>query len=155
MKRFILPALILAPLALAGVAIAGSHGQDGSCERGGPGGHFRGHRGPPIERIASHLDLDEGQVAELEGLRDSVFGDEDPREAHKALRETLAAELSNDAPDFEKLVSLATAEAEARHARHLDAIQGMADFAETLTPEQRALVAGHLEKGPPHGRHHR
>jgi Spy/CpxP family protein refolding chaperone len=152
MKRFIIPALILAPLAMAGVAIAGSHGQEGSCDRRGPGGHFRG---PPIERIASHLDLDEGQVAELEGLRDSVFGDEDPREAHKAFRDSIAAELATDAPDFEKLVSMATAEAEVRHARHLDAIQGLADFAETLTPEQRAVVAERLEKGPPHGGHHR
>ena len=151
MKRFAIPALILAPLALAGVAVASSQG-GGDCHRKGPMGHHRG--GPPIELIAGALDLDEGQTAELESLADEFMGaHEGRRQAHEAFREAAAAELSAENPDFDKLVSQASAEAEAMHATHLDAISAIASFAEGLSPEQRARLAEHLENGPPHRRH--
>lgn len=150
MKRFIIPLLVITPLALFGVAIAGSHGgPDGHHKGFGPGGH-RG--GPPIEMIASHLGLDEGQTAELEALKSGLFERDELREGHEGFRKAAAAELSSDTPDFDKLATLATAQAEAMHAHHLDAIAGIADFAETLTPEQRAKVAEHLENGPSHHR---
>ncbi|TNE86302.1 MAG: periplasmic heavy metal sensor [Deltaproteobacteria bacterium] len=147
MKRFILPVLILAPLAMAGAAIA-NNGDGAECRRGGPMGHHRG--GPPVEMLASTLELDEAQTAELTALLDGFRGTHDERRAaHDAFRDAAVAELTADAPDFAKLEALATAEAEAAHARHLEGIGLISDFAASLTPEQRALLAEHLEAGPP------
>lgn len=148
MKRFIIPALVLAPLALAGVAIAASGGPGSEC--GGPM-HHRG--GPPIGMIAGALELDEAQTADLEGLAEGVHeGFASRRDAHDGFRESAAAELLAKDPNFDRLVAEASAEAEAMHSQHLDTIQAVADFAATLTPEQRAKLAAHLEEGPPHHR---
>ncbi len=104
-----------------------------------------------VERIGSKLDLDETQKAKLAALADKL------REQRAALvaggdpRAELAAVIAGSSFDRDRAKALVDAKTGAISAKSPDVIAAMADFYDSLKPEQQAKVREFLARRA--GRH--
>jgi len=121
-------------------------------------GHWRGHEGPHgaahearwsermVDRLARRLDLDAAQKARLEVLatrlreqRASIVGATDPRGQVQAL-------VAGERFDRAAAQALLQDKMAAVQARSPEVIAALADFYDSLRPEQQARVREHLQE---------
>lgn len=109
-------------------------------------------RGRAVERIAGRLELNAEQKAKLEVLADAMMAQRkalrgegaDPRAQIKAL----VAGEKFDRAGAQSLLEQKTRAVQGQAPKVIDA---MADFYDSLTPQQQAKVRERLEKGGRHG----
>ena len=103
------------------------------------------HRAKVVDRIAGRLDLNEAQKAKLADLaaklqaqRAALMGQADPREQVRAL-------VAGDKFDRAGAQALMSKTAAAIEARSPEVIAALADFYDSLNPQQQAKVREYLQ----------
>lgn len=144
MKTFIIVAVIVvALLAVGGFAYA--------KYRGGCGGP-EGRADWIISRISQRLDLNEDQKAKLEALGETLLGvRQDFIKTRSEGRGVMAELLSGPALDRERAQAQFQEHQETLTGHSGEVIEAMAEFSDSLNPEQRSVVVEWLNR-PRHGR---
>jgi protein CpxP len=107
------------------------------------------------EKIASRLDLSEEQKIRLNGLKDELM--EKGREIHAsrlAVKNEMVAQLRNDKIDRERLKEAVKKEEAKLDDAVSDLVAHLAEFHDSLTPEQRAELIRIVEKWDGRRREH-
>lgn len=151
---FIVGSVSTVAIAASAIAFAGPGGCDRGGEGYGPGSykeHRMGHKGMMGERMVKKmtrkLDLTEDQQANLQALVDQMKA---KREAKREDRGEKKAEmltlLDGATLDQAKMVDSINARIAERQEGVKDMVAAVAQFTDSLTPEQRATLKEHLEK---------
>lgn len=152
---FVLGSVSTVAIAVSAIAFAGP----GGCDRGGDGygpgsfkehrmGHKKGMMGERmVKKMTKKLDLTEAQQANLQALVDQT---KEKREAKRESRGEKKAEmlslLDGATLDQTKMLENINARIAERQEGAKDMVAAVAQFTDSLTPEQRATLKAHLEK---------
>ena len=129
-------------ITLVGIAVLGLLAFTG-CRK-----HASGVHGElAIDYLTESLDLDEGQLAQLEGYRTEIMEKaKQMRPGKKQLFEEVVLQIKNETIDRQKLKD-AVAQHRVQMVEMIDlVINRSAEFHSTLTPEQKEKLVAKLEK---------
>jgi periplasmic protein CpxP/Spy len=106
-----------------------------------------------VDRVARHLELDAAQKAKLGVLaetlhqqRQAIVGATDPRAEMQAL-------IAGPAFDRTRAGALLETKLSVVHQKAPEAINALADFYDSLRPDQQVKVRDFMSRGRGHGRH--
>lgn len=125
----------------------GPHGM--LAQQGGPHGegHMAKRQARMLERVASKLDLDDTQKQKLAALATQVQAQgEAMRGGMKPARDEMLSLLSGDTFDQARAQALVLEKTQQVQARAPQLIAAMADFYDSLRPEQQAQVREFAQK---------
>lgn len=150
---FVLGSVSTVAIAVSAMAVAGS----GGCDRGGDGfgrGDFKehrmGHKGMMGERMVKKmtkkLDLTEAQQANLQSLVDGMKEKRETKvESRKDSKTEMLSLLDGATLDQTKMLENINARIAERQEGATDMVAAVAQFTDSLTPEQRATLKSHLD----------
>lgn len=108
-----------------------------------------------VEKITRKLDLDQGQTAKLNAVKEQVLvAREEMRQHREENRDTVTDLLNQPTLDRDKAMNLVTERTKAINEQAPQVIAALGEFYDSLTTEQQTRLREEIQERMEHRRHH-